>query len=69
MHFNRRYAYHLGQQTMQNLNPDGAACGVPLGYDMLPRLLAAHAATPYTTAALGKVRVVSPNYVLVVRTL
>ena len=23
-----RYAYHLGQQTYMNLNPDGARCGI-----------------------------------------
>ena len=26
-----RYAYHLGQQTQMNLNPDGARCGIHTG--------------------------------------
>jgi arylsulfatase A-like enzyme len=26
-----RYAYHLGQQTQMNLNPDGARCGIKPG--------------------------------------
>ena len=34
-----RYAYHLGQQTYMNLNPNGARCGINTSYTMLPALL------------------------------
>ena len=46
-----RFAYHLGQQTPLNLNPDGKACGVPLAYTMLPSVLSR---AGYASHALGK---------------
>eukprot|EP01052_Picozoa_sp_SAG31_P047564 SAG31_NODE_9573_length_1257_cov_1.299655_2_plen_139_part_00 len=46
-----RYAYHLGQQTQMNLNPDGARCGINTKYSMLPQLLKSRS---YRTYALGK---------------
>jgi arylsulfatase A-like enzyme len=46
-----RYAYHLGQQTQMNLNPDGARCGINTNFSMLPKLLKARS---YRTYALGK---------------
>jgi len=46
-----RYAYHLGQQTQMNLNPDGARCGIHTGYSMLPKLLKQRG---YRSYMLGK---------------
>lgn len=46
-----RYAYHLGQQTQMNLNPDGARCGIHTNFSMLPKLLKARS---YRTYMLGK---------------
>lgn len=48
-----RYAYHVGQQSYMNLNPDGARCGINTSYAMLPALLAAEA-RGYRTYMLGK---------------
>ena len=46
-----RYAYHLGQQTQMNLNPDGARCGIHTSYSMLPKLLKQRG---YRSYMLGK---------------
>ena len=48
----RRYPWHLGQHTTQNLNPTpGIACGINLKYKMLPEVLKQ---ANYTTWAFGK---------------
>ena len=48
-----RYPWHIGQQTTQNLNPmPGIACGIPLEYDFIAKVLKERA--NYTTWALGK---------------
>ena len=46
-----RYAYHLGQQTPMNLNPNTKPCGLSTRYALLPQLLKKRG---YWNAAIGK---------------
>lgn len=46
-----RYAYHLGQQTYNNLSPEGARCGLNTSYQFLPNLLQS---AGYWNVGLGK---------------
>ncbi len=49
-----RYAYHMGQQTTINLPSKQypKPCGLPLGFDMLPRVLRENSA--YVSRSYGK---------------
>ena len=55
MHTDRqsgRYAFHLGQQTYNNLSPEGTHCGLNTSYTFLPAMLHDHAG--YWCLGLGK---------------